>query len=69
MNETAEFNQGYFNIIRNRYPNAEYGLKDNEQLTAFDNGKPVGAIMAIRPRGNVHKPSCYTMAREMGYIE
>ena len=30
MSEHAEFNQLYFNIVRNRYPNATYGLTEQD---------------------------------------
>lgn len=61
-----EFDQGYFNIFRNRYPGAKYGLNsETHQLTAFDNGEAVGVIMAIR---SDETPTCYDIARKMGYI-
>ena len=58
------YDQKYFNIIRNRYPDAKYGMCENKALIASVMRLPVGKIMKMDG-----KLPCEDMAREYGYID
>lgn len=43
----VEYNQFKFNAIKNRFPNANYGVTDDGILIAYVNKEPIGAITPI----------------------
>ena len=50
-NKLVAVEQGYVNAVLNRYPDATFGInEDKDILIAYDKGKPVAVIAALRPK-------------------